>query len=85
MSSYFNKKGDVVFAILGNNVCKCYVAENEKHGDRHLKLDFNGTIINKQKSYCFDKEIKALDNLKERLEKSLEITNSRINKLIYER
>lgn len=82
MKNPFYKKGDILYAILGNTVVKCRVAIDEKLGDKHLQLLFNEKKIFKQKVYCFENEIEALDNLKERLEKSLTIINSKISTII---
>ena len=82
MNNPFYKNCDILYVILGNAVVKCQVAHNEKVGDKHLQLLFNDTKIYKQKSYCFQSEIEALDNLREKLEKSLKIINSRIDKLL---
>jgi hypothetical protein len=81
-NNIFYKKGDKVHVILGNAVVTCKIETNEKLGDKHLKINFNNKIFFKQKSYCYQLEIQALDNLKERLEKSLTIINTRINQLI---
>lgn len=80
--SPFYKKNEEVFAILGNAVVKCKVLTTEKVGDKHLQLEFKNAVIYKQKSYCFDTEIQALENLKDRLVKSLDIISNRISQLV---
>lgn len=82
MKNIFYKKGDTVYVILGNAVVTCKIEANEKLGDKHLKINFNNKIFFKQKSYCYQLEIQALDNLRERLEKSLTIINSRIDQIV---
>ncbi len=78
----FKNKGDEVFVILGNMVAKCQMAESEIPNSKYFKIIFNGKEYFKQKSYCFCSEFEALDDLKHRLEKALEITETKISKIL---
>jgi hypothetical protein len=76
------KKGKKLYVILGNTVAACHLAENELPNSKYLKIIFNNKDYFKQRNYCFLSELEALDDLKHRLEKSLEITETKISKIV---
>ena len=78
-------KGTQQFTIIGESVQFCTLAENERMDSKFYRLDLYGKLIFKQKKFCFDTEIQALDELQNKLEKSLEITKKRIDTIINNR
>lgn len=77
-------KGTQQFTIIGESVQFCTLAENERES-KFYRLDLYGKLIFKQKKFCFDTEIQALDELQNKLEICLEKTKKRIDTIINNR
>lgn len=67
------KRGEIIFAIIGNQIKKC-IFENFMECDKFIRIKIisEKKCIFKQNSYCYSTEKKAMEGLRNKLEKDLD-------------
>lgn len=78
-----NKKE--IFVVLGESVVRCTFLGISQHDPKYYVIQIKERKLFKQKYFCFDSEIEALEYLIEKLNDSMNKAIERKNKIIEEK